>query len=117
MQKFAEVAFLAVTSTEQVKGYGTRLMNHLKEHVKRSGIEYFLTYAGERVTDGRRLVASRASSPRVRFSLRGEWLSLRGVFLQTTSRWGTSANRDLRRRFPSRERNGLVSSRTTKEAR
>ncbi|CDJ58157.1 histone acetyltransferase GCN5, putative [Eimeria maxima] len=44
-QKFAEVAFLAVTSAEQVKGYGTRLMNHLKEHVKKSGIEYFLTYA------------------------------------------------------------------------
>lgn len=46
VQKFAEVAFLAVTSAEQVKGYGTRLMNHLKEHVKKSGIEYFLTYAG-----------------------------------------------------------------------
>ncbi|CAD2101302.1 histone acetyltransferase GCN5, putative [Plasmodium vinckei] len=44
-QKFAEIAFLAVTSTEQVKGYGTRLMNHLKEHVKKFGIEYFLTYA------------------------------------------------------------------------
>ncbi|SBT32652.1 histone acetyltransferase Gcn5 [Plasmodium ovale wallikeri] len=46
-QKFAEIAFLAVTSTEQVKGYGTRLMNHLKEHVKKFGIEYFLTYAGK----------------------------------------------------------------------
>ncbi|KAH7649008.1 GCN5 like acetylase with bromodomain [Cryptosporidium bovis] len=44
-QKFAEIAFLAVTSTEQVKGYGTRLMNHLKQHVKKSNIEYFLTYA------------------------------------------------------------------------
>ncbi|CDI76167.1 histone acetyltransferase GCN5, putative [Eimeria praecox] len=45
-QRFAEIAFLAVTSTEQVKGYGTRLMSHLKEFVKKSGIEYFLTYAG-----------------------------------------------------------------------
>ncbi|XP_026193636.1 uncharacterized protein LOC34619368 [Cyclospora cayetanensis] len=44
-QRFAEIAFLAVTSTEQVKGYGTRLMSHLKEFVKKSGIEYFLTYA------------------------------------------------------------------------
>ncbi|KAK9173634.1 GCN5 like acetylase with bromodomain [Cryptosporidium meleagridis] len=44
-QRFAEIAFLAVTSTEQVKGYGTRLMNHLKQHVKKSKIEYFLTYA------------------------------------------------------------------------
>lgn len=44
-QAFAEIAFLAVTSTEQVKGYGTRIMNHLKEHVKKSNIEYFLTYA------------------------------------------------------------------------
>ncbi|OEH80146.1 histone acetyltransferase gcn5 related protein [Cyclospora cayetanensis] len=45
MGRFAEIAFLAVTSTEQVKGYGTRLMSHLKEFVKKSGIEYFLTYA------------------------------------------------------------------------
>ena len=28
-----------------MKGYGTRLMNHLKEHVKGMGIKYFLTYA------------------------------------------------------------------------
>lgn len=35
----------AITSTEQVKGYGTRLMNQLKEHVKKEGIQYFLTYA------------------------------------------------------------------------
>lgn len=43
--KFAEIVFLAVTSSEQVKGYGTRLMNHLKEFVRHRGIEYFLTYA------------------------------------------------------------------------
>ena len=35
----------AITATEQVKGYGTRLMNHLKEHVKTEHIQYFLTYA------------------------------------------------------------------------
>eukprot|EP00976_Prorocentrum_cordatum_P064091 1177350-Prorocentrum_minimum.AAC.2 len=29
-QGFAEIAFCAVTATEQVKGYGSRLMNHLK---------------------------------------------------------------------------------------
>eukprot|EP00743_Colponemidia_sp_Colp-15_P005296 GILK01005695.1.p1 GENE.GILK01005695.1~~GILK01005695.1.p1 ORF type:complete len:432 (+),score=72.69 GILK01005695.1:47-1297(+) len=44
-QHFAEIAFLAITSTEQVKGYGTRLMNHLKEHVKKEDITNFLTYA------------------------------------------------------------------------
>jgi len=46
-QRFAEIAFLAITSTEQVKGYGTRLMNHLKEYVKTmgTGIDYFLTFA------------------------------------------------------------------------
>mmetsp|Transcript_14518 Transcript_14518/g.35382 ORF Transcript_14518/g.35382 Transcript_14518/m.35382 type:complete len:407 (+) Transcript_14518:487-1707(+) len=44
-QKFAEIVFLAVTGKEQVKGYGRRMMNNLKEHVKREGIEYFLTYA------------------------------------------------------------------------
>ena len=35
----------AITATEQVKGYGTRLMNHLKEHVKTEDVHYFLTYA------------------------------------------------------------------------
>ncbi|GAB5362393.1 hypothetical protein AAMO2058_000792900 [Amorphochlora amoebiformis] len=44
-QKFAEIVFLAVTGKEQVKGYGRRMMNYLKEHVKKEGIEYFLTYA------------------------------------------------------------------------
>jgi len=44
-QKFAEIVFLAVTGTEQVKGYGRRMMNNLKEHVKKEGIQYFLTYA------------------------------------------------------------------------
>ena len=44
-QRFAEVAFCAITSSEQVKGYGTRLMNHLKEASKLDGITHFLTYA------------------------------------------------------------------------
>lgn len=44
-QAFAEIVFCAITSSEQVKGYGTRIMNHLKEHVKTEGVEYFLTYA------------------------------------------------------------------------
>ena len=44
-QKFAEIAFLAVTAHEQVKGYGTRLMNKYKEEMQRRGMEYLLTYA------------------------------------------------------------------------
>lgn len=44
-QRFAEIAFLAINGTEQIKGYGTLLMNHLKNHVQKDGIEYFLTYA------------------------------------------------------------------------
>ena len=31
-QRFIEIAFLAISSLEQVKGYGTRLMNKLKDH-------------------------------------------------------------------------------------
>merc|ERR1711871_890573 len=44
-QGFAEIAFCAITASEQVKGYGTRLMNHLKETVKKDNIDHFLTYA------------------------------------------------------------------------
>ncbi|CDR37661.1 CYFA0S01e14400g1_1 [Cyberlindnera fabianii] len=43
---FAEIVFCAISSTEQVRGYGAHLMNHLKDYVKNtSPIKYFLTYA------------------------------------------------------------------------
>jgi histone acetyltransferase len=44
-EKFIEIAFLAISHTEQVKGYGTRLMNKLKDHCRTKDLEYFLTYA------------------------------------------------------------------------
>lgn len=43
---FAEIVFCAISSTEQVRGYGAHLMNHLKDYVRAtSPIKYFLTYA------------------------------------------------------------------------
>ena len=44
-QKFAEIVFLAITTQEQVKGYGSRLMNKLKDHAREKSLHYFLTYA------------------------------------------------------------------------
>ena len=44
-QEFAEIAFCAITAKEQVRGFGTRVMNHFKERAKVDGIKYFLTYA------------------------------------------------------------------------
>ena len=44
-QQFAEIAFLAITGTLQVKGYGTRLMNQLKQYAKTIKLTHFLTYA------------------------------------------------------------------------
>lgn len=45
-QRFGEIAFCAITADEQVKGYGTRLMNHLKQHARdEDGLTHFLTYA------------------------------------------------------------------------
>jgi len=44
-QRFAEIVFLAISTSEQVKGYGTRLMNRLKAHAQNVGIQYFVTYA------------------------------------------------------------------------
>lgn len=43
--RFAEIAFCAVSASQQVKGYGTKLMNLLKMHAVTEGIEYFITYA------------------------------------------------------------------------
>ncbi|KAJ1453603.1 hypothetical protein M885DRAFT_582833 [Pelagophyceae sp. CCMP2097] len=44
-QQFLEIAFLGISASEQVRGFGTRVMNHLKERAKAEGILYFLTYA------------------------------------------------------------------------
>lgn len=65
-QRFAEIAFLAISASEQVRGFGTSLMNELKSRVQpqgkrrrrfcqangrpltrvcAAGIEYFLTFA------------------------------------------------------------------------
>ena len=46
-QTFAEIAFCCVSATHQVQGYGTRMMNQLKEQAKQEGIEYLLTYADD----------------------------------------------------------------------
>lgn len=46
-QGFSEIVFCAVSSNEQVKGYGTHLMNHLKDYHTKHGIYNFLTYADE----------------------------------------------------------------------
>ncbi|XP_034238428.1 histone acetyltransferase KAT2A isoform X1 [Thrips palmi] len=46
-QGFTEIVFLAVTSNEQVKGYGTHLMNHLKDYHIRKNVLHFLTFGDE----------------------------------------------------------------------
>jgi ribosomal protein S18 acetylase RimI-like enzyme len=44
-QSFIEIAFCAITATEQVRGYGTHMMNHLKEYMRKEKIFNFLTFA------------------------------------------------------------------------
>ncbi|TGZ46564.1 hypothetical protein CRM22_011083 [Opisthorchis felineus] len=44
-QGFTEIVFCAVIFNEQVKGYGTQMMNHLKDYHVQHGIFHFLTYA------------------------------------------------------------------------
>lgn len=44
-QKFGEIAFLAISHTEQVRGYGTRLMAQTKERAKALGLTHLLTCA------------------------------------------------------------------------
>nr|XP_011432298.2 histone acetyltransferase KAT2A [Crassostrea gigas] len=46
-QGFTEIVFCAVTSNEQVKGYGTHMMNHLKDYHISHSILHFLTFADE----------------------------------------------------------------------
>lgn len=45
-RRFAEIVFFAISSDQQVKGYGALLMSHLKDYVKAtSDVMHFLTYA------------------------------------------------------------------------
>nr|AAX26734.1 unknown [Schistosoma japonicum] len=44
-QGFTEIVFCAVIFNEQVKGYGTQMMNHLKDYHIQHKIFHFLTYA------------------------------------------------------------------------
>ncbi len=46
-RKFIEIVFCAVSSANQVKGYGGHLMDHFKKHIqnKYQDVNYFLTYA------------------------------------------------------------------------
>ena len=44
-QRMAEIVFCAVSAKHQVQGYGTRIMNQIKEQCKRDNIEGMLTYA------------------------------------------------------------------------
>jgi histone acetyltransferase len=50
-QEFAEIVFFAISSTEQVKGYGVHLMNHLKDYISaNTNMRHFLTYADNYAT-------------------------------------------------------------------
>ncbi|KAJ5255155.1 hypothetical protein N7505_010306 [Penicillium chrysogenum] len=45
-RKFAEIVFCAISSDQQVKGYGAHLMAHLKDYIRAtSPVIHFLTYA------------------------------------------------------------------------
>lgn len=44
-QGFTEIVFCAITEDEQMKGYGTHLINHLKDYHTGKNILHFLTYA------------------------------------------------------------------------
>ncbi|ORZ14175.1 hypothetical protein BCR42DRAFT_418214 [Absidia repens] len=50
-QDFAEIVFCAISSTEQVRGYGAHLMNHLKDYITtQTDMRHFLTYADNYAT-------------------------------------------------------------------
>lgn len=50
-RQLAEIVFCAISSDQQVKGYGSHLMAHLKDYVKgTSDVRHFLTYADNNAT-------------------------------------------------------------------
>lgn len=45
--KFIEIVFCAITASHQVRGYGSRLMSHMKAWAQKHGFEHMLTYADD----------------------------------------------------------------------
>lgn len=41
-QRFGEIAFCAINTDEQIKGYGTLLMNQLKHHVQKQSKSIYI---------------------------------------------------------------------------
>lgn len=66
-QRFAEIAFLAISAHEQVRGFGTLLMNELKHHVQPQGVQQYAARSGSPAYD----CALSASRNRIFFNLRG----------------------------------------------
>eukprot|EP00792_Barthelona_sp_PAP020_P005714 TRINITY_DN2765_c0_g1_i1.p1 TRINITY_DN2765_c0_g1~~TRINITY_DN2765_c0_g1_i1.p1 ORF type:complete len:1038 (+),score=273.50 TRINITY_DN2765_c0_g1_i1:32-3115(+) len=50
-REFVEVVFVCVHQDTQTAGYGTRMMNHLKEYAKKIGCKFLLTYADNTAID------------------------------------------------------------------
>lgn len=50
VSKMAEVVFLAISSDSQVKGFGTKLMNHLKTELQKRDIHFLMTCADNLAT-------------------------------------------------------------------
>lgn len=51
-QRLAEIAFCVIIADDRIKGYGARLMNHLKQHVRdMDGVTHLLTCADYSVVD------------------------------------------------------------------
>jgi len=46
-QGFSEIVFCVVSASEQVKGYGSRMMNFMKDYMVANGILYCLTFADQ----------------------------------------------------------------------
>lgn len=46
-QGFTEIVFCALTFSEQMKGYGAHLMNHLKDYHISKGILHFLAFGDQ----------------------------------------------------------------------
>lgn len=55
-QGFTEIVFCAITENEQVKGYGTHLINHLKDYQIQKNIFHFLAYADENAIGKKNIV-------------------------------------------------------------
>lgn len=117
-QAFGEIAFCAITASEQVKGFGTRLMNYAKVRCTAQGTMSEQTHSRQGHALAQPHHCHSTLQPRLalaslarRSTLSQRTSSRTSSRMQTMQQWATSQSRGLPRKSPWRKRGARAHTR------